>query len=96
MEYEIDPDESVSMAVVYAVSAVEGREPRSLEPLADVLDPDALDALFAPLADGTLRPGGRVSFVYSECRVTVDNAEYLTLQLLDSVTKSTPPIDEAR
>lgn len=84
MEYEIDPDEAVSAAVVRAVSAVEGRAPRTLPLLADVLHPDALDSLFAPRFDGAARSGGRLSFIYSTCRVTVENGEYLTVQPLPS------------
>jgi hypothetical protein len=79
MEYEIGAGESVSTAVVRAVSAVEGRAPRSLRPLGEVLDTEAVDALFDPRDDGTPRPGGRLTFVYGQCRVTVDNGEYLTL-----------------
>jgi hypothetical protein len=84
MEYEIGPDELVSMAVVRAVSAVEGREPFELQALSDVIDTDAVDSLFADRVNGTPRPGGSLSFVYSDCQVTVENGEYLTLQLLDS------------
>ena len=80
MEYEIEDDEPVSLAVVRAVAAVEGREPCALRPLAEVVDPDALDALFEPRGDGEARTGGHLSFVYSSCRVTVDNGEYLTLR----------------
>ncbi len=76
MEYGIGADEPVSGAVVRAVSAVEGREPLSLPPLGNVLDTDALDALFADRSNGTPRTGGRISFVYSNCRLTVDNGEY--------------------
>nr|WP_305149200.1 HalOD1 output domain-containing protein [Halobellus litoreus] len=83
VEYEIGPEESVSTAVVRAVSAVEGRELCSLRPLADVVDPTALDSLFDPRDDGTPRTGGRLSFVYNDCCITVDNGEYLTLQLLE-------------
>lgn len=83
MEYHIDRDEPVSTAVVRAVSAVEGRDPQSLPPLVDVLNTDALDALFAPRYDGSARTGGRLSFVYSNCRLTVDNGEYLTLHPLE-------------
>ncbi|WP_436935589.1 HalOD1 output domain-containing protein [Halovenus marina] len=83
MEYEIGSDESVSTAVVCAVSAVEGVDQRSLRPLADVLDPDALDALFDSRGDGTSRTGGRLPFIYSKCCVTVDNGEYLTLHPID-------------
>lgn len=87
MEYEIGTNEAVSTAVVRAVSAVVGREPCSLPPLEAVLDPDALDALFGPLPDGETRLGGRVSFVYSHCRVTVDNGEYLTVRPLESSSR---------
>ena len=80
MEYEIGPDESVSTAVVRAVSAVNGRDPLSLRPLTEVLDPDALDRLFGSRHDGAPRLAGRLTFVYSKCCVTVDNGEYLTLQ----------------
>lgn len=80
MEYDVDADESVSAAVIRAVSAVEGRDPSSIRPLFEVVDPDALDALFAPRGDGTPRAGGRVSFVYGDSRVTVDNAEYVTVE----------------
>lgn len=83
MEYEIERSESVSRAVVRAVSAVDGRKPGSLPPLERVLDPDALDALFDPQSDGAPRIGGRLSFVYSRCRVTLDNGEFLTVQPLD-------------
>lgn len=83
MEYEIDECESASTAVIRAVSAVEGRDPLSLRPLTEVLDPDALDALFGSRDDGTARPGGRLTFVYSKCRITIDNDEYLTLELID-------------
>ncbi|WP_336021843.1 HalOD1 output domain-containing protein [Halobellus salinisoli] len=84
VEYEIGVNESVSAAVVRAVSAVEGREPCSLRPLACVLDTDALDALFESRANGQPRTGGCLSFVYSGCRVSIDNGEYLTLQPLES------------
>lgn len=83
MDFDIEADETVSSAVTFAVAAVEGVDPCSLRPLNDVLDPDALDALFDPGPGGTPRIGGRVSFVYSQCRVTVENGEYLTISLLE-------------
>jgi len=82
MEYEVGSDESVSTAVVRAVSAVDGRKPSSLPPLTRVLDPDALDALFDSHATGEPRTGGRLSFIYSRCRITLDNGEFLTIQPL--------------
>lgn len=41
----VDRDEQPSEAVVRTVSTVSGKEPTSLAPLYDFLDPDALDAL---------------------------------------------------
>lgn len=91
MEYDIEMDEAVSTAVVQAVSAIENRDPASLQPLANVVNTDALDTLFAPRADGTARTGGRISFVYSDCRLTVDNNEYLTVQPLGTRGRETSP-----
>jgi hypothetical protein len=88
MEYEIGPDESVRAAVVRGVSAVEGRKPAALGSLGAVLDPEAMEVLFAPRADGTTRTGGRVSFVYSTCRVTIDNGEYLTVNRIINYTRA--------
>lgn len=61
------------MLVVEEVAAATGVDPTDLdEPLSDVVDPDALDALFSgrQSAGGTVR--GYTSFVYHGCRVTVD------------------------
>lgn len=96
MEYEIESEESVSQAVVRAVSAATGSDPTSIRPLADVLDPDALDALFAPRGNGQQRIGGELSFVYNECRVTVQNGEYLSIQFLDAGAGPSPTRPEER
>lgn len=79
MEYEIDADESPSMAVIRAVSAVEGRDPCSLRPLSHVLDTDALDTIFDTRPNGQPRTGGCLSFIYSDCQVNLHNGEYLTI-----------------
>ncbi|WP_254544880.1 HalOD1 output domain-containing protein [Halomarina pelagica] len=84
MEYEIGANESVSTAVVRAVSAVEGRELGSLRPLGYVLNPNALDALFEPQSNGQPRTGGCLSFIYCGCRVSIDNGEYLTIEPLEN------------
>lgn len=82
MEYEIQEDEQVSTAVVFATSKVSGEEPCSIPSLTDVVDTDALDTLFAAKQTGEPRSGGRVLFVYNECRVTVENGEYVTVEKL--------------
>ncbi|WP_247728728.1 HalOD1 output domain-containing protein [Halovivax limisalsi] len=75
----------VSQAVVEAVAEAEGIdvtdvEPPAFEPLYEVVDPEALDLLFAPTVGGAERAAGSVSFeyaghdvtVYSDGRVTLD------------------------
>lgn len=70
MEYEIDPDESASMAVVRAVSNYTDTPPAELEPLYDVVDPEALDALVCGLEPGSRR-GREIRFRYDDVDVTV-------------------------
>lgn len=62
--------ESLSATVIENVAGHKGTEALLLDPpLYDVLDPDALDALFRDV-DGTRRTG-EVSFEYCGCHVTV-------------------------
>ena len=82
MEHEIESDEAVSDAVVLAVSAIQGRDPISLPPLGEVVDPDSLDRIFDSQLDGMSRTGGRVSFTYADCYVTIDNGEYLSIDVI--------------
>lgn len=80
--YEVSADESLSHGVVAAVSEAAGVEAVplggpgtgvELEPLYSVVDPDALDAVFAG-TDGTGdAPRGEVTFTYNGCEVTVQS-----------------------
>lgn len=75
--YHLDWDPSgghdLSTLVVHAVAAVAERDHTELTPLNDVVDPGALNALFAPKHDGTQRMGGKVSFFLSGHRVAVES-----------------------
>lgn len=93
MDAEIGPHESVRSAVLRAVSAVTGRDPGSLPPLTEVVDPDALDAVFGPRSTGVPRTGGHLAFCYSGCRVTIDNGEYLTIEPLEPTGRRSPQPD---
>jgi hypothetical protein len=89
-EYDIRPEESVTTAVVRVASAVDGRSPQFMPPLRNVLDPRALDTIFAATPEGTVRTGGQLSFVYGSCQVVLESDEYLTLQPLDLVQRGEP------
>lgn len=72
---------NVSNAVVERVAAAEGVDPRELDvPLNEVIDPDALDSLFAPTSKGP-RPVGKVTFAF--CGHTVVVAGDRTVSLAD-------------
>lgn len=65
--------ESLTAEVLAAVADREGVDPIDLEPpLHDVVDPDALEALFSDSIDGTAREGVSAEFVYRGHRVLVD------------------------
>lgn len=68
--------QSVSFDVIAAVAEREGVDPLDLEPpeyeaLYDVINPEALDALFATRENGQQRPTGRVEFPFCGYRVVV-------------------------
>jgi len=68
---EIRPDESVSEAVVHAVSTVENSRPRALPSLYGTVNPEALNDLFRPENGRDTRRSDMVSFRFSESLVTV-------------------------
>ncbi|GCF13612.1 hypothetical protein Harman_15470 [Haloarcula mannanilytica] len=71
MKRKIRPAESVSEAVVRAVSTVEDRHPRALPSLYDVINPEALDGLFKTDSARDTRGENLVSFQFSDSVVTV-------------------------
>lgn len=73
---------SISYGVVSRVSQAKGVAPDELRPLHDVIDPDALEALFDD-ADGTQIRSGQVSFTYEGYAVEVRDEE-IAVQATDS------------
>ncbi|WP_255194126.1 HalOD1 output domain-containing protein [Natronobeatus ordinarius] len=69
---------SLSFEIIEAIAEREGVEATDVEPpeyeaLYDVINPEALDALFAPREDGTPRANGRVTFTFCGYDVTVSS-----------------------
>lgn len=75
--------EATSQAVVAAVAAETGANPMTLEPLYNVLDPDALDALFSADESATAAPPARVEFTYAGCAVSVTGDGTIDVTELD-------------
>lgn len=60
-------NDSISLQVVEALADATNTDAHELEPLYNVVDPEALDALFQPDSDGTIR----VEFEYGNSSVEV-------------------------
>ena len=75
-------DEPITDAIVTAVADAEGVDPLELPPLWDVIDTEALEALFAPTRDGgRSRRSGRVEFSYYGYEITVEYGESSTVSI---------------
>lgn len=71
VEHDWASDGELSETVVDAVASVLDAEPTDLSPLYEVIDPDALNRLYAPTPNHQTRPGGgRLTFSYNGCLVT--------------------------
>lgn len=79
MEHTIQPEMSMSVAVIEAVSDVEGCPPTELPRLSNAVDPDALDNLFTQTGNSGTERDSQLSFVFSNCRVTIENGETITV-----------------
>lgn len=77
-------DRTITECVVDALASARGVEPTNLpRPLADSLDPEALNDLFAPRHDGSPRDGdGYVEFTSNGYRVVVENGGEVVLEPL--------------
>ena len=65
-----DADEELSETDVHAVLEATGDDPTDVN-LNAVVQPDALNSLFASNHDGTPRSGGTLQFEFAGCLVTV-------------------------
>lgn len=75
----LQAQEPVTNAVINAVADEEGVSPLELEPIASVIDPDALNTFFAHGRTDTT-----VEFTYHEYRVSVTGDDQVTVTALDS------------
>ena len=74
--YALSPEDTTSLGVIEAVADTVGRDPLVLEPLANVIETDALDTLFADSSTSSLV----VSFEYEGLTVTISKEGFVNLQ----------------
>ncbi|QLK27871.2 hypothetical protein HYG81_13425 [Natrinema zhouii] len=86
-QYDVTETRQVTTQIVEAVAARKGVDPLNVRPpLYDVVNPEALEALFAPTAAGAER-AGRIEFTYADCRITVVAAETVSITV-EAITPS--------
>lgn len=91
-QYTIADGQQVSTRVLEAVADYNGVDPLELRPpLYEIIDPEALEALFAPTAAGAER-NGRIEFTYADCRITLAAGAEGTITV-DDATASARGLD---
>lgn len=65
---------SLAEKVVTAVADAANTSPNELPPLYEVIEPDALNRLFAPTYTGNSRSEGRITFLYAGYRVVINSS----------------------
>lgn len=91
-----DWSDGPSATVVAAVARELGTDPAELDaPLNDYVDPDALDALFAPTPAGVPRSEGYVVFPVHGCEVTVRSSGEITVDRLAEEGAAYGQLDES-
>ncbi|WP_435320334.1 HalOD1 output domain-containing protein [Haloarchaeobius sp. TZWSO28] len=75
-------NESILIDIVRTVAAVRDVRPTELPPLADIVNPDALETMFLPPGKETPNPNGYVSFTYADCAVVVYGDRSIAVELL--------------
>lgn len=83
--YDISANEAPSEAVVKAVASLTNMSVLELDPLYDVIDPDALDELFGNEDDRAARRGRSLTIVFNDCEVTV-TCDELRVGAIESAT----------
>ena len=85
--HDFDGPAELTTTLAHAIADVSGFDVTETGlTLSDYVDPDALDRLFAPKADGAPRTNGQLSFAIWNCQVTV----YSTGQIVVSRTQHQP------
>jgi hypothetical protein len=77
-----DTKTPLTSVVANTIADYDGQAVEESDPLFEYINPDALDALFAPIWVGTLRRGS-VNFEYDSYWVTVSSDRSVTVEPLD-------------
>jgi len=77
-------DASIGTTIVNVVAALDGVGFEECEPVYDVIDPDALDAVLTPTNDRSARAPVQVQFSYREHMITVNSTGDIVIDTLEA------------
>lgn len=78
--HDFDGSAELTTTIVHAISDIAGIDVSRTEgTLSDSVDPDALNRIFAPNADGTPRTNARITFTLWDHQVTVEGNGQITI-----------------
>ena len=72
MGRNLEEEDSISLHIINCIAEREHTDPLELPPLYDVVDPDALDDLFASGRQNGTAQSGRVEFQYNGYTIIVE------------------------
>lgn len=78
VDLEDDGNHSTSEIIIFAVAQVSDEKPTDLQPLGEVIDPDALDTLFDRSSRDSMGDA-HLSFEYEEYEITIFNHGRITI-----------------
>lgn len=91
MDYTEDTSRSIVSTVVEKVAEREDVEPMELQPpLYSIIDPDALNEVFAPTKGGLSRESGYIEFDYCGHEVVVHGDGHVSIGDDDGIARNTP------
>ncbi len=80
-------DKSISTVIAETIARHKDVDPVDLDPLYTTIDPEALDALFAPLNNGKARASGQIRFTHAGYKVTVTSDRTVDVKPIDEEEK---------
>lgn len=89
------PVPSVAVEVVTAVARRVGADETALPPISEVVDPDALDRLFARASGGSTNGPVRVGFEYCGYWIVVEGDRTVSIERTGGTTEATEASGDA-
>lgn len=84
VEYTVQENESITFAIVQAVSSLQECDPLDLPPLHESVETDALEKVSnSPDATNGSKSNIQIEFAFADCNITVEDNDRIVLRPAD-------------